>query len=176
MLRRLWENKLFVKAEKCSFHTDSVSFLGFVVQRGQLQADPEKVRAVSEWPVPTTRKQLQRFLGFANFYRRFIRDYSRVAAPLTQLTSTKVPFGWSQAARSTFLRLKKLFSSAVDDKYCVIPIQLSSSWWRWMPPTLGWEQCCPSARRWTTNYIPVPFSPVVLARLRLTMTLVTGSC
>ena len=93
VLRRLWENKLFVKAEKCSFHTDSVSFLGFVVQRGQLQADPEKVRAVSEWPVPTTRKQLQRFLGFANFYRRFIRDYSRVAAPLTQLTSTKVPFG-----------------------------------------------------------------------------------
>ena len=112
MLRRLWENKLFVKAEKCSFHTDSVSFLGFVVQRGQLQADPEKVRAVSEWPVPTTRNQLQRFLGFANFYRRFIRDYSRVAAPLTQLTSTKVPFGWSQTAQSAFLRLKKLFSSA----------------------------------------------------------------
>ena len=48
VLRRLWENKLFIKAEKCSFHTDSVSFLGFVVQRGQLQADPEKVRAVSE--------------------------------------------------------------------------------------------------------------------------------
>ena len=111
VLRRLWENKLFVKAEKCSFHTDSVSFLGFVVQRGQLRADPEKVRAVSEWPVPTTRKQLQRFLGFANFYRRFIRDYSRVAAPLTQLTSTRVPFGWSQAAQSAFLRLKK-FSSA----------------------------------------------------------------
>ena len=84
VLQRLWENKLFVKAEKCSFHTDSFSFLGFVVQRGQLQADPEKVRAVSEWPVPTTRKQLQRFLGFSNFYRRFIRDYSRVAAPLTQ--------------------------------------------------------------------------------------------
>ena len=112
MLRRLWENKLFIKAEKCSFHADSVSFLGFVVQRGQLQADPEKVRAVSEWLVPTTRKQLQRFLGFSNFYRRFIRDYSRVAAPLTQLTSTKVPFGWSQGAQSAFLRLKKLFSSA----------------------------------------------------------------
>ena len=112
VLRWLWENKLFIKAEKCAFHTDSVSFLGFVVQRGQLQADPEKVRAVSEWPVPTTRKQLQRFLGFANFYRRFIRDYSRVAAPLTQLTSTKVPFGWSQAAQSAFLRLKRLFSSA----------------------------------------------------------------
>ena len=68
VLRWLWKNKLFVKAE-CSFHADSVSFLGFVVQSGELQADPEKVRAVSKWPVPATRKQLQRFLGFANFYK-----------------------------------------------------------------------------------------------------------
>lgn len=95
VLRRLLDNKLYVKPEKCEFHTTEISFLGFVLAQGKLQPDPAKIRAVEEWPSPSTRKQLQRFLGFANFYRRFIRDYSRVAAPLTQLTSPASPFTWS---------------------------------------------------------------------------------
>ena len=90
----------------------SVSFLGFIVEKGQIKTDPAKVKAVAEWPTPTSRKQLQRFLGFANFYRRFIRNYSRVATPLTQLTSVKVPFVWSPAAEGSFVTLKCLFSSA----------------------------------------------------------------
>ena len=97
VLKRLLENKLYAKAEKCSFHVASVSFLGFIVEKGQIKTDPAKVQAVAEWPTPTSRKQLQRFLGFANFYRRFIRDYSKVATPLTRLTSVKIPFGWSPA-------------------------------------------------------------------------------
>ena len=112
VLQRLLENRLYVKAEKCEFHVSSVSFLGFVVEKGQLKTDPAKVLAVAEWPTPTTRKQLQRFLGFANFYRRFIRDYSRVAAPLTKLTSVKAPFVWSPAADAAYVKLKCLFSSA----------------------------------------------------------------
>ena len=67
---------------------------------------------MAEWPTPTSRKQLQRFLGFANFYRRFIRDYSRVATPLTKLTSMKIPFRWSPAAEAMVSELKYLFSSA----------------------------------------------------------------
>lgn len=59
--------------EMCEFHTTEVSFLGFVVAQGRLQPDPIMNWAVEEWP---RRRQLQRFLGFANFYRRFIRDYS----------------------------------------------------------------------------------------------------
>lgn len=89
------ENKLFVKAEKCDFHSESVSFLGFIVEKGQLRRDPAKVKAVVEWPKPEGRKQLQRFLGFANFYRRFIKDYSKVAAPLTSLAK---PFSWPAEA------------------------------------------------------------------------------
>ncbi|KAK5927636.1 hypothetical protein CgunFtcFv8_012771 [Champsocephalus gunnari] len=112
VLQRLLENRLYVKAEKCAFHVSSVSFLGFVVEKGQVRADPAKVMAVAEWPTPTTRKQLQRFLGFANFYRRFIRDYSRAAAPLTKLTSVKVPFVWSSETEAAFAMLKCLFSSA----------------------------------------------------------------
>ena len=112
VLQRLLENRLFVKAEKCEFHVSSVQFLGFIVEKGQLKPDPAKVKAVRDWPVPSTRKQLQRFLGFANVSRRFIKNYSRIAAPLTQLTSIKLPFAWSPAAESSFGKLKDLFSSA----------------------------------------------------------------
>jgi len=112
VLQRLLENRLFVKAEKCEFHVQSVSFLGFIIEKAQSRSDPVKVQAVVEWPIPENRKQLQRFLGFANFYRRFIRDFSKVAAPLTQLTSTSRPFIWSTEAAQAFLRLKTLFTSA----------------------------------------------------------------
>ncbi|XP_052387748.1 uncharacterized protein LOC127934413 [Carassius gibelio] len=89
VLQRLLENQLYVKAEKCVFHAQSVPFLGFVVSAGEIKADPCKVRAVAEWPAPDSRKALQRFLGFANFYRRFIRNFGQIAAPLTALTSPK---------------------------------------------------------------------------------------
>uniref|UniRef100_A0AAQ4RV13 Gypsy retrotransposon integrase-like protein 1 n=1 Tax=Gasterosteus aculeatus aculeatus TaxID=481459 RepID=A0AAQ4RV13_GASAC len=74
--------------------------------------DPGKVRAVLDWPQPVTRLQLQRFLGFANFYRRFIRDYSRVAAQLTALTSSARPFCWSPEADRAFRDLKHRFTTA----------------------------------------------------------------
>lgn len=74
--------------------------------------DSSKVKAVQEWPSPTTRKQLQRFLGFANFYWRFIRNYSHVAAPLTSLTSPNRLFSWTLEAENAFRELKSRFSSA----------------------------------------------------------------
>ncbi|KAL2080706.1 hypothetical protein ACEWY4_024499 [Coilia grayii] len=112
VLQRLLENRLFVKAEKCEFHRNTISFLGFVVSAGTLQMDLRKIRAVVEWPRPSTRRELQRFLGFANFYRRFIRNYSMLAAPLTALTSSAVGFHWSGAAEEAFLALKARFTSA----------------------------------------------------------------
>uniref|UniRef100_A0A8C6M2A9 Gypsy retrotransposon integrase-like protein 1 n=1 Tax=Nothobranchius furzeri TaxID=105023 RepID=A0A8C6M2A9_NOTFU len=112
VLQRLLENRLYVKAEKCEFHVSVVKFLGFVLESGRLKADPEKVQAVADWPKPTTRKQLQRFLGFANFYRRFIRNYSQTAAPLTCLTSTAKTFSWSPEAEVAFRTLKKKFTEA----------------------------------------------------------------
>ena len=112
VLQRLLENKLFVKAEKCEFHVSSVGFLGYIIESGQVKTDPDKIKAVAEWPEPTSRKLLQRFLGFANFYRRFIRDYSRIAAPLTKLTSLAVPFRWTPEADQAFVLLKDRFTSA----------------------------------------------------------------
>ncbi len=112
VLQRLLENHLFVKAEKCVFHTSEVPFLGFIVKEGSIQMDPAKVKAVLDWASPSSRKELQRFLGFANFYRRFIRNYSAVAAPLTALTSVNSPFVWSPEAERSFGELKRLFTSA----------------------------------------------------------------
>lgn len=113
VLRWLLENSLFVKAEKCEFHVPSVTFLGFVLGQGQLSPDSAKVQAVMEWPTPTSRKPLQQFLGFTNFYCHFIRDYSRVAAPVMKLTSTAHPFAWTTEAEAAFSRLKVLFTAPV---------------------------------------------------------------
>ncbi|XP_078812643.1 uncharacterized protein lrrc75a isoform X3 [Oryzias latipes] len=112
VLERLLENRLFVKAEKCDFHVSTVSFLGFIIEAGNIRPDPAKVSAVANWEPPDSRKQLQRFLGFANFYRRFIRNYSSLAAPLTQLTSVNTPFVWSPEAQAAFDKLKGMFISA----------------------------------------------------------------
>ena len=112
VLQRLLENKLFVKTEKCEFHASTTSFLGFVISKGELRMDPAKVSAVADWPTPTNRKQLQRFNGFANFYRRFVRNYSTMAAPLTALTSSSVPFRWTPEAEAAFSNLKRLFISS----------------------------------------------------------------
>ena len=94
-----WRTK-YVKAEKCEFHVLSISFLGYIISQGQIEMDPAKVSVVAE------------FLGFANFYRRLIRGYSQVAAPLTALTSTKSAFIWTPKAETAFLDLKKGFVSA----------------------------------------------------------------
>ncbi|KAF7656700.1 hypothetical protein LDENG_00037160 [Lucifuga dentata] len=98
VLQRLLENPLFVKAEKCEFHASSVSFLGFIVAEGSIKMDPEKVSAVMSWPVPETRKQLQQFLRFANFYQRFIWGYSNIAAPLTAEEAFKILKLWVTSA------------------------------------------------------------------------------
>ena len=110
-LHSLLENQLFIKAEKCEFHRSTISFLGYIIAAGSVQMDPGKVRAVVDWPQPTSRVQLQRFLGFANFYRCFIRGYSTLASPLSALTSPKVLFMWSPAADRAFRDLKHRFTS-----------------------------------------------------------------
>jgi len=107
VIQRLLENRLFLKVEKCIFHSPSVEFLGLIVEGGLTRPDPRKIRTVVEWPQPATRKQLQSFLGFAN-----IRNYSRVAAPLTHLTSTLCPYLWTSVASTTFAALKERFTTA----------------------------------------------------------------
>ena len=88
-LRICW---LFVQKDKCKFHKTVIKFLGFIIGRGFIQIDPKKVASVASWLEPTRLKHLQAFLSFANFYRRFIKDYSQQALGMTKLLKKNMTF------------------------------------------------------------------------------------
>lgn len=102
---------LYVKAEKCDFHTTTTTFLGLVITPQGLQLDQGKKAAVRKWEVPRAPRALQPFLGFANFYRKFINEYSRVAAPLFALLKKNVLFSFTDAALQAFNLLKEASTS-----------------------------------------------------------------
>lgn len=79
ILSRLQEHQLFVKAEKCEFHVQHTTFLGYHISHHGVEMDNSKIQAGTEWPQPSTIKKLKWFLGFVSFYRRFIRNYSMIA-------------------------------------------------------------------------------------------------
>jgi hypothetical protein len=83
---------LYLKAEKCEFHQEEVKCLGLIVEVNRIRIDQGKVQAVENWEAPAKLKEVQAILGFANFYQRFIWNYSRVVQLLTKLTKTLVPF------------------------------------------------------------------------------------
>ncbi|KAL0181246.1 hypothetical protein M9458_023652, partial [Cirrhinus mrigala] len=113
VLRRLITHQLYAKEEKCAFHQDKVSFLGYIISSEGVAMDERKVEAVLNWPLPSTLRELQRFLGFANFYRRFIRNFSTAAAPLTAMVKKGTScLTWSQAALQAYDDLRQRFSSA----------------------------------------------------------------
>ncbi|KAK3548474.1 hypothetical protein QTP70_013316 [Hemibagrus guttatus] len=113
ILSKLQRHHLYVKLEKCEFHQTTMMFLGYVIMRQGVEMDLTKVQAVTEWPSPTTVKELQRFLGFANFYRSFIRNYNSVARPLTSLLRGKSRrLAWTDQAQEAFLQLKDCFTTA----------------------------------------------------------------
>jgi Reverse transcriptase (RNA-dependent DNA polymerase)/Retroviral aspartyl protease len=87
------ENNLFLKPTKCTFDTKWVEYLGIIVEEGQVRMDPVKTNAISDWPVPKTKKELQSFLGFMNFYRQFIKDFSKIAVPLNKHRQKRVGLG-----------------------------------------------------------------------------------
>ncbi|CAJ0950570.1 unnamed protein product [Ranitomeya imitator] len=103
-------NSLFVKGSKCLFGVQKVSFLGFIFSPSTIEMDPVKVQAIQDWTQPTSLKSLQKFLGFANFYRRFICNFSSIARPLTDLTKKGADLvNWSSAAVEAFQELKRRF-------------------------------------------------------------------
>jgi hypothetical protein len=90
----LHDARLFGNLEKCIFCTDRVSFLGYAVTPQGIEVDEMKVEAIKSWPVPQTITQVRSFLGLAGFYRRFVKDFSRFAGPLHELTKKGVAFHW----------------------------------------------------------------------------------
>jgi hypothetical protein len=103
---------LFANLKKCDFCTHQVNFLGFVVSSQGLQVDQEKVKAIQEWPTPTNIGHIRSFHGLASFYRRFVKDFSSIASPLTELTKKRTPFEWGSIQEEAFAELKDRLTKA----------------------------------------------------------------
>ena len=126
---RLKQHGLKLKPSKCEFFKTSVTYLGHVVSQNGVQTDPDKLAALSTWPIPTNIKSLRSFLGFTGYYRRFIQDYARIVKPLNDLLvghptnkskeegqkkkkkKPKVPWQWSEPQQKAFDTLKEKLSS-----------------------------------------------------------------
>src|SRR6266536_2415770 len=105
VLAKLKAHSLCLKLEKCEFECSSIKFLGMVIGNGTVDMDPKKVAAVTDWPVPTTKKQLQQFLGLVNFYRRFVKGFATIARPLHDLTGGNA-WEWTARHQEAFEQLK----------------------------------------------------------------------
>ena len=114
VLQRLRANRLAISPEKCAWKLKEVEFLGYVIGREGIKMAEEKVKAVLEWKSPASLVETQSFLEFANFYRRFIKDFSRVVQPIMELTkaTTTKDWKWTAEAEQAFSELKHCFTSA----------------------------------------------------------------
>ncbi len=105
VLQRRRENKLFLKAEKCEFEVLETEYLRVIISENSIRMDPVKIAGIAEWPTPTKKRELQSFLGFTNFYRKFIKNYSKVVKALTQLTGLTA-WTWGKPQEDAFKELK----------------------------------------------------------------------
>ena len=117
VLQLLRQNDLYCEFEKCIFHSKEVEFLGYVVSGDGIIMSQTKVDSILEWEVPKNRIDVMSFLGFANYYRRFVRDFARIAGPLHNLTKKEDTFVWTSEAQSAFEALKHAFVSAPILRY-----------------------------------------------------------
>ena len=111
-LEKLREAKLFGRLHKCEFLKEQVDYLGFEVSPGGIRASPGKVKAVIEWPRPKSVHDVRSFLGLASYYRRFVRGFSEIARPLTELTRAGAEWKWSTSQHTAFNRLKLALTTA----------------------------------------------------------------
>ena len=108
----LRDNQLYAKLEKCEFWLQRVAFLGHIITRDGLAVDSAKIEAITNWQSPRNVPEVRSFLGLAGYYRRFVKDFSKIAAPLTKLTRKDVPFQWDDTCESSFQILKQRLVSA----------------------------------------------------------------
>jgi len=111
ILKRLEENDLFVKLEKYKWKVREVEFLGVVIGPKGVEMQREKVKGVLNWPAPRNIKEVQKFLGLANYYRRFIKDFTKIAVPLHVLVRKKQKWKWKKEQKKVFEKLKVVFTT-----------------------------------------------------------------
>ena len=107
------DHRLYAKFSKCEFWLTEVRFLGHVVLASSVSVDPKKVETVMSWERPKSVFVIRSFLGLVGYYRRFIEDFSRLAAPMTRLTRKEVKFKWNDLCEKTFQELKRRLTSTL---------------------------------------------------------------
>src|SRR6266571_8293362 len=112
VLELLEKHKLYLCPDKCEFEKTTIEYLRVIISHNSVAMDSIKIAGVAEWPAPTNKKEVQSFLGFTNFYRRFIKDFSEHARPLFDLTRNDSDFRWGEAERLAFNKLKQSVTSA----------------------------------------------------------------
>ena len=112
VLEWLKEHNLYLKPEKCKFEQTEVEFLGMIISENTIRMDPIKLAGIRDWPSPTTVKQTRSFLGFGNYYWRFISRFAEIAQPLHDLTKKNKIWNWTNECQTAFETLKEWFSTA----------------------------------------------------------------
>jgi len=112
ILNKLREAQLHANMTKCSFYQHSIEFLGHIVSGNGISMDPKKVQAVVDWPSLTNKHDVRAFLGLAGYYRRFIDNFSSIAAPLTDLLRDDTPFEWNEKQQQSMQQLKDAITTA----------------------------------------------------------------
>jgi hypothetical protein len=108
----LRENKLYGKLSKCSFFQREIHYLGHIISDKGISVDPEKVKAIMEWPVPKNAHEVRSFMGLAIYYQRFVEGFSKIAKPITTLQCKGVNYEWTEECDSAFIELNRLLTSA----------------------------------------------------------------
>ena len=108
----LRENRLYANAKKCSFFKESLSFLGHVVSAEGISMEKDKVKAIQDWPPPVNVSGVRSFLGLAGYYRKFVRNFSKIASPLSELLQKTPKFEWKETQQQAFETLKNAISTA----------------------------------------------------------------
>jgi hypothetical protein len=112
ILEKLRSNQLYAKFSKCEFWLTEVTFLGHVIFAGGVSVDPSKVKDVLNWMPPTTASEIRSFLGLVGYYHRFIKDFSKIAKPMTKLLEKNNAFEWTIECQASFEELRKRLTSA----------------------------------------------------------------
>jgi hypothetical protein len=106
------EHKLYLRPEKCEFKKTRIEYLGVIISHNKVEMDAVKVAGVADWPTPTNKKEVQSFVGFINFYRQFISNFSHHAHALFDLTMKDIRFIWGLPQEDSFIKLKELVTSS----------------------------------------------------------------
>ena len=110
VLRRMEENNLFVKPEKYVWKVRKVGFLGVIIGPDGVRMEKKKIQGVVDWLVPRSVKDVQKFLGLANYYRQFVKDFAKIEKLLHEMTRKEIKWNWREKQQKVFEELKKRFT------------------------------------------------------------------